>query len=44
MESRKDLEKHFDKKVFLDLQVKVDANWVEDARLIAEYASLDILS
>ena len=43
MDSRKDLEKHFDKKVFLDLQVKVDSDWVEDASLIAEYASLDIL-
>ena len=32
-----------DKKVFLDLQVKVDPDWVQDASLIAEYASLDIV-
>ena len=41
IEARKELEKHLDQSVFLDLQVKVDPDWVDDASLIAEYSSLD---
>lgn len=40
MYARASLEKHFDKKVFLDLQVSVAEGWTSDQRLIAELANL----
>ena len=42
IEARKELEKHLDQSVFLDLQVKVDPDWVDDTSLIAEYSSLEL--
>jgi GTP-binding protein Era len=40
-EARKGLEKHLDKKVHLDLFVKVQEGWLDDERLLAEYAMLE---
>ncbi|SMF30436.1 GTPase Era [Pseudobacteriovorax antillogorgiicola] len=42
IEAREELEKHLDQPVFLDLQVKVDPDWVDDVSLIAEYSSLEL--
>jgi len=38
--ARASLENHFDKKVFLELQVAVAEGWTDDQRLIAELANL----
>lgn len=40
MAAREALEKHFDQKVFLDLQVGVASGWTSDARMMAELAGL----
>lgn len=40
-EARKGLEKHLDKKVHLELFVKVQEGWINDDRLLAEYAMLE---
>ncbi len=37
MESRKDLEKFFGKKIFLDLYVKVNKNWRNDAKQLRRF-------
>ena len=42
IEARRELEKHLDQPVYLDLQVKVDPGWVDNASLIAEYSSLEM--
>ncbi len=42
--SREALEKHFDKKVFLDLSVRVEEGWTSDERMINELAHLGELS
>lgn len=39
-ESRLSLEKHFNKKVFLELNVVISEAWVDDQRLIAELAHI----
>ena len=38
--ARATLEKHFGKKVFLDLNVSVQEGWTSDERLVAELAHL----
>ena len=40
VESRKSLERHLGKKVFLELNVEVSEDWVSDQKLIAELAHL----
>jgi GTPase len=42
MASRESLERHLGQKVFLELFVRVQEGWIENDRLIAEYASLEI--
>lgn len=42
IQSRLELEKLLGQKVFLDLQVKVDAGWMNNRQLISEYSSLDL--
>ncbi|NRA63857.1 MAG: GTPase Era [Pseudobacteriovorax sp.] len=42
IEARAEIEQLLGQKVFLDLQVKVDANWFNSRSLIAEYSSLDV--
>ncbi len=37
MEARKDLEKFFDKKIFLDLYVKVNKNWRNDSKQLKRF-------
>jgi GTP-binding protein Era len=39
--ARESLEQHLEQKVFLDLQVAVEENWVDNEALIAEYSSLE---
>jgi GTPase Era involved in 16S rRNA processing len=34
------LERHFERKVFLDLSVAIAEGWIDDQRLIAELAHL----
>lgn len=41
MESRKDLEKFFDKKIFLDLYVKVNKNWRNDSKQLRRFGYND---
>ncbi|MFC2109968.1 GTPase Era [Bacteroidota bacterium] len=41
MESRKDLEKFFDKKIFLDLYVKVNKNWRNDSKQLKRFGYND---
>lgn len=41
MSARRDLESHFESKVFLDLQVRVDRSWMDNEALIAQYSGLD---
>jgi GTP-binding protein Era len=41
MEARKDLEKFFDKKVFLDLYVKVNKNWRNDSKQLRRFGYND---
>lgn len=40
MAARQTLEQHFESKVFLDLQVVVDENWLDNVNLVAEYSHL----
>jgi GTP-binding protein Era len=40
-EARLGLEKHLGQKVHLDLFVKVQVGWLDDDRLLAEYAALE---
>jgi GTP-binding protein Era len=40
MESRKSLEKYFDKKVFLDLHVEVASGWTNDMAALTDFAHL----
>ncbi len=40
-EARKDMEKFFEKKVFLELYVKVDDNWRSDANRLKRYGYLN---
>jgi GTP-binding protein Era len=42
-EARASLERHFEKKVFLDLAVRVEEDWIDDQKLIAELAHLSDL-
>jgi GTPase len=39
--ARESLERHLDRKVHLDLFVKVQANWIDSDNLLAEYAGLE---
>jgi GTP-binding protein Era len=39
--ARESLERHLDRKVHLDLFVKVQANWIDSDSLLAEYAGLE---
>jgi GTP-binding protein Era len=41
MEARKDLEKFFDKKIFLDLYVKVNKNWRNDSKQLRRFGYND---
>lgn len=41
--ARESLEKHLGRKVHLELFVKVQSNWVDSDKLLAEYAGLDTL-
>ena len=41
MEARKDLEKFFDKKIFLDLYVKVNKNWRNDSKQLKRFGYND---
>lgn len=41
MAARKDLEKHFESRVFIGLQVRVDRSWIDNEALIAQYAGID---
>jgi GTP-binding protein Era len=40
-DARLALEKHLDRKVFLELFVKVHEGWIDDKALLAEYASMN---
>lgn len=40
--ARESLEKHLERKVHLDLFVKVQANWIDSDNLLAEYAGLEL--
>ena len=40
-QARKNLEQHFDKKVFLELFVKVDQNWTNSSSLLQSYQLMD---
>ena len=40
--ARESLERHLEQKVFLELFVRVQEGWIENDRLIAEYAQLEI--
>ena len=41
MEARKDLETFFDKKIFLDLYVKVNKNWRNDSKQLRRFGYND---
>ncbi|RZA14052.1 MAG: GTPase Era [Proteobacteria bacterium] len=41
--ARQSLEKHFEQKVFLELEVTVDADWVNDPRSVSDYAELEVI-
>lgn len=41
--ARQSLEKHFEGKVFLELEVTVDADWVNNPHSVSEYAELEVL-
>jgi GTP-binding protein Era len=40
--ARESLERHLERKVHLDLFVKVQANWIDSDSLLAEYAGLEV--
>lgn len=40
--ARQSLEKHFDQKVFLELEVTVDTDWVNDPYSVSNYAELEV--
>lgn len=40
--SRQSLEKHFEQKVFLELEVTVDTDWVNDPLSVSNYAELEV--
>ncbi len=40
--ARQSLEKHFEQKVFLELEVTVDADWVNDPLSVSNYAELEV--
>ena len=40
-EARKDLEKFFDKKIFLELYVKVNKNWRSDSKQLRRFGYKD---
>ncbi len=40
--ARVSLEKHFEQKVFLELEVTVDADWVNDPLSVSNYAELEV--
>jgi GTP-binding protein Era len=42
--ARQSLEKHFEQKVFLELEVTVDSDWVNDPHLVSDYAELEVQS
>ena len=41
MDARVDLERYFDKKVFLQLWVKIKSGWVDDAKALTDFGYTD---